>query len=212
MKRALSCLGLVLLIGSAACGDDTSSDATDADTDSDDASVSPAQGMHMSGSSNCPEYEPLSDAIARFAGNWLIDDADYNHSCSNAALVVIEGYPSQGVPPDPARNSTCPQPAALFQIANSAVKDCLSPPPGCTTFDDALTFFIHAHAVTATHGAREDESASEKLIARSGNDWNVLDEHIFVDLGTTQDDDVLNTGGQTNLKRTAMLPGECTAP
>jgi hypothetical protein len=217
MNRGLSWVGLVVLIGSVACGDDdTSTSARDGGMPNPhDASVAAAQGSNSSGSTKCPEFEPLSDAIARFEGNWLIDDAEKNSSCPNATLVVLEGYEAEGLPTDPARNNTCPAPSALFMISNTAVKDCLSFQPVCSTLAETRAFFIHAWPKAATKGkAREELFTNEKILAHSNNEWSVIDDHIMVYLGKTQADDKMIPGGSgvVNFKRTGMVRGDCMQP
>jgi hypothetical protein len=214
MKRALSWVGLVLWIGAAACGGDDDTAAASQDGGSskvDDASVAPAKGKPASGSTECPEYEPLSDAIARYEGNWLIDDADHNSSCPDASLIVLEGYPEQGLPPDPELNKTCPVPSALYMISNTAVKDC-RPQPYCSSAAVTQAFFVHAWTKAALKGrARDDLFTNEKIFVHSDNEWSEQGEHIMVYLGKTQAEDTMNPGGAgvINYKRTGMARGDC---
>lgn len=181
-------------------------ETSDASMQSDhDASAQNTSDAGTQHDPSCPEYESLTDAISRFEGNWLVDDAEYNTTCSNATVTVLEGYPFMGLPPDPELNK-CVTKHAFFQFRNTRVKDCFDPPPGCPSNGNATAFYIHPR-VKGLH----PDSVSERIYTSGDGEWFRSDDTITVTMANDQSKAVLQRGN-TNFKRTGMTAGECTPP
>lgn len=181
LRRPLVPLIAVLLMGSGPCSSDdpTQVDATpavDAPVDGSDSSACP----------NGP-YESITDTMARWQGNWLVDDAATNTSCPNAVMITLEPWtfnPLQ-IPADPDERAGCPH--AFFSIRPTSVQAC-DTTEACIDELNGRGFYVEAwpvnppagfiptaHVLLQYQGTWMKDQGTGYLIAINHLDPNVLD-------------------------------------
>lgn len=136
---------------------------------------------HPGGPECAKDYEPIADAIKRYDGRWLVDDAATNKDCPNGfeiSLVHIitkyDGIPPNGdelaqiAPPDDIHQQAngCP-PAAFFVVKRTSLQSCST--QYCWEPSSGYGFYAHSRPLVPNPKV---PSYADFLLVHEATGWN----------------------------------------